>query len=202
MKQKARVESKKRGRPPKFNEEQVIAAAIGAFFQKGYEATTLADLEEATGVDRSTLYNSFGGKAGLYASATGTYLSIAEARLFEPLLVGTDDGYADIGSFLTNLRTGLTSPDAIPGCLIVNDMAARADPEAAKRYRSVMEDGLGRALARTGDPDSDRRSHRASLLTTSVLGLNLVSKLTGDAAEIARILDAMVDEVHRWEQRG
>lgn len=176
----------------------MVAAAIEAFFHKGYEATTLADLEELTGVDRSTLYNSFGGKAGLYASATGTYLTIAEAGLFDPLLVGTDDGYGDILEFLANLRSGLTSPEAIPGCLIVNDMAAGADPEAAARYRAMLEEGLHRALARSGDPNDDRRAARAGLLATSVLGVNLVSKATGDAAEIARLVDSLSDEVGRW----
>ena len=195
MVQKARPEANKRGRPPKFDEDHVIAAAIGAFFHKGFEATTLADLEQATGVDRSTLYNSFGGKAGLYSSATNTYLSIAETSLFDPLLVGTNDGYADILDFLANLRNGLTSADAIPGCLIVNDMAAGADPGAAQRYRAMLEQGLRRALARTGDPDAKRR---AGLLSTSVLGVNLVSKATGDPAEIARLVDAIADEVRRW----
>lgn len=198
MVQKASPEAKKRGRPPKFDEDHVIAAAIGAFFHKGFEATTLADLEQATGVDRSTLYNSFGGKAGLYRSATNTYLSIAEASLFDPLLIGTDDGYADILDFLANLRNGLTSADAIPGCLIVNDMAAGADPGAAQRYRAMLEQGLRRALARTGDQDGKRRSRRTGLLSMSVLGVNLVSKATGDPAEIARLVDAIADEVRRW----
>ncbi len=194
--------SRQRGRPPKFDRERVIAAAIAAFFRKGYEATTLSDLEAATGVDRSTLYNSFDGKAGLYASATGTYLALAEANLFEPLLVGTDDGYADLDSFLDHLRQGLTAADAIPGCLIVNDMAAGADPDAATRYRSILEEGLRRALARTGDPDADRRADRAGLLATSVLGLNLVSKATADPTEIARLLDAMAAEVDRWRREA
>ena len=90
--QNASPEARRRGRPPKFDHDQVVAEAIAAFFQKGFEATTLADLEAVTGVDRSTLYNSFGGKTGLYQSATDTYLSLAEGGLFAPLLVGTSDG--------------------------------------------------------------------------------------------------------------
>ena len=199
MVQKTSPTPKKRGRPPKFDREEVIRAAITAFFHAGYEATTLAEIEAATGVDRSTLYNSFGGKAGLYQSATRTYLAMAEATLFQPLLEGSDDGYADIIEFLANLRTGLTSADAIPGCLIVNDMAAGADPDAAAAYRSTLEDGLQRALSRAGDPDEGRRRERAALLAASVLGVNLVSKVTGDPAEIGRSVDAMETEVRRWQ---
>ncbi|MEL6984489.1 MAG: helix-turn-helix domain-containing protein [Actinomycetota bacterium] len=196
--QKASPEPRKRGRPPKFDHDEVVAAAIGAFFQKGLEATTLADLETATGVDRSTLYNSFGGKNGLYRSATDTYLSLAEAGLFAPLLVGTDDGYGDLLDFLRNLRSGLTSPDAIPGCLIVNDMAAGADPGAAARYRALLEDGLRAALTRTGTLDDEQRTQRAALISASVIGINLISKATGDPNEIGRLIDALTDLVNEW----
>lgn len=200
--QNASPGTRKRGRPPTFDHDEVVAEAIGAFFQKGFEATTLADLEAATGVDRSTLYNSFGGKTGLYRSATNTYLSLAEAGLFAPLLVGTDDGYADILDFLANLRTGLTSADAIPGCLIVNDMAAGADPGAADRYREMLENGVRLALARTSGPDEEQQSHRAGLITASVIGINLVSKATGDRNEIGRLIDALTDLVSGWIQDG
>ena len=189
----------KRGRPPKFDREAVIDAAIAAFYQSGYEATTLPDLEKATGLDRSSLYNSFGGKRGLYEAATRSYLDRFESTPFDPLLVGTNDGYADLLAFLGNLRVGLTATDAIPGCLIVNDMAAGADPEAAQRYRSVMEDGLRRALERTGNPDIAQRNQRAALLAVSVIGANLVSKTTGgDADEVGRTIDAIIAEVVRW----
>lgn len=185
----------KRGRPPKFDREAVISAAIGAFFEKGYENTTLADLESATGVDRSTLYNSFDGKGGLYDLATTTYLENAETWLFEPLHHGDRAAYGDLLEFLSRLRLGMTSPEAIPGCLIVNDMAAQTAPDAAARYRARIEDGLRAALGRAGDT---RAEERASLLTASILGINLVSKMTADAAEIARHIDALGATIDGW----
>lgn len=205
MVQKASVDQEKsssrgRGRPPKFDEQHVVESAIWAFFENGFDGTTLGDIEDATGVDRSTLYNSFGGKKGLYTSATRKYLDFAEAGLFEPLLHGGDDGFADLLDFLGRLRSGLTSETAIPGCLIVNDMATGSDPEAAQRYRDLLEEGLRRALMRAGDSDPERRAARAGLLSTSVLGVNLVSKITrGDTNEIDRLIVAMIDEVERWQ---
>ena len=200
MVQKASAETKKRGRPAKFDREQVIRGAINAFFARGFEATTLGDLEEATGADRSTLYNSFGGKTGLYSSATSTYLAMAEEGLFQPLLEGTDNGYDDLLEFLANLRKGLTTA-VTPGCLIVNDMAAGVDPAAAARYRGLLEEGLRRAFRRTDDPDTDRQRQRAGLLAASVLGVNLVSKATGDPEEIGRHIDAMEHEVLCWRNQ-
>ncbi|MGI9605748.1 MAG: TetR/AcrR family transcriptional regulator [Acidimicrobiales bacterium] len=186
----------RRGRPPKFDRDEVIAAAIGAFFHSGYEATTLGDLEEATGVDRSTLYNSFGGKQGLYDLATTSYIERGEASLFEPLTGGSGDGYADVLEFLGRLRSGLTSPEAIPGCLIVNDMAAGAAPEVATRYRTKLETGLAAALTRAGHPTPEAQ---ADVLAAAVIGVNLVSKMTADPTVIGRHVDAMISTVTDWQ---
>ncbi len=189
----------KRGRPPKFDHEAVVAAAIGAFMRSGFDATTLDDLERATGVDRSTLYNSFGGKQGLYDAATSGYLDRAEAWLFEPLTGGTEHGYADVLTFLGRLREGLSATDAIPGCLIVNDMAVGSAPEAATRYRVQLERGLEAALTRAKHPSPNSD---AALLSAAVLGVNLVSKVTADAAEINRHIDSLTETVARWQAVG
>lgn len=187
----------KRGRPPKFDRNDVIAAAVDAFFRSGYDRTTLADLEAATGVDRSTLYNSFGGKQGLYELATGAYLDTAQRCLFEPLDDQARDGYEAIIDFLHRLRSGLTAPEASPGCLIVNDMAAGSAPKAAADYYRGLERGLMAALARAGHPTPEVH---ASTLATAVLGINLVAKSIGDAAEIRRLVDAVIVMVTTWQE--
>ncbi len=58
-----------RGRPPSFHAETVVADAVGVFWRYGYEATSLAELEQELGINRSTLYNSFDGKEGLFQAA-------------------------------------------------------------------------------------------------------------------------------------
>lgn len=186
----------RKGRPPKFDHDSVVAAAIDAFFQSGFKATSLGDLEKATGVDRSTLYNSFGGKQGLYELATNRYLERAEAWLFNPLAEGTEDGYEDVQTFLARLREGLNATDAIPGCLIVNDMATGSAPEATARYRDQLESGLTKALARSSHPTPGAD---ASLLSAAVLGVNLVSKSTADMAEVDRLLDSMASTIAGWQ---
>ncbi|MEM7339773.1 MAG: TetR/AcrR family transcriptional regulator [Actinomycetota bacterium] len=185
----------RRGRPPKFDRDAVIAAAIESFFRAGYEHTTLADLEGATSVDRSTLYNSFGGKHGLYELAVERYLDRAELSLFGPLHDQNRDGYEAILDLFERLRMGLTSADALPGCLIVNDMAAGAAPEAAARYRDLLEAGLVAALTRAGHPEP---AAPAAVLASTVIGVNLVAKLTTDATEIGRLIDGAAATVAAW----
>ena len=58
--------TKTRGRPRKFDENQAVAAAMNLFWQKGFAATSLDDLSEATGINRPSLYNAFGDKEAIY----------------------------------------------------------------------------------------------------------------------------------------
>jgi len=190
----------RRGRPPKFDADAVVAAAIGAFMAKGFDATTLNDIETATGVDRSTLYNSFGGKAGLYKLATDTYLTSARLGLFATLHDGTR-GLDDVTDFLSTLRQGLTSQDEVLGCLIVNDMSSGSDTEAADCYQDLLESGILAALERAssrGEADADRSQSRAALILTTVLGINLVASNPGTKGQVGRLVEAAIAEVETW----
>jgi AcrR family transcriptional regulator len=58
---------------PQFDEAQVIAAAVGVFWRQGYAAAAISDLTEATGLSRSSLYQRFGDKDGLFQEALAAY---------------------------------------------------------------------------------------------------------------------------------
>lgn len=53
---------KGRGRPKQFDRETALDQALQLFWRHGYEATSLADLVEATGAKAPTLYAEFGNK--------------------------------------------------------------------------------------------------------------------------------------------
>ncbi len=191
----------RRGRPPKFDPAQVIDAAIGAFLLNGFDTTTLTDLETATGVDRSTLYNSFGGKSGLYHRATQRYLDQAAEGLFGILHSGGDDGIEGVVEFLSRLRLELTSQTTSRGCLIVNDMAAGSDPDAARRYRELLYDGLRTALGRAADSgliDPSTVDRRTAFVSAAVIGINLISCHTGDNDQVEQLLGCTITEVAAW----
>ena len=62
------------GRSQEFDTTAVVAAALDVFWARGYEGASLGDLESATGLSRSSLYNSFTNKRGLFDAAVQLYL--------------------------------------------------------------------------------------------------------------------------------
>ena len=63
------------GRPRKAEPEVALAAAMNAFWTKGYEAPSMSDLTEATGLHKASLYQTFGDKHQLFVSALKLYFT-------------------------------------------------------------------------------------------------------------------------------
>ncbi|TCP39180.1 TetR family transcriptional regulator [Tamaricihabitans halophyticus] len=62
------------GRPRKFDEKRVLNAAMETFWEYGYEATSLAQLREATGLSSASLYGAFSSKAELFRRVVEHYI--------------------------------------------------------------------------------------------------------------------------------
>ena len=64
---------KARGRPRRFCTEEALGAALRVFWSKGFDGTSLADLTEAMGITRPSLYAAFGNKEALFREALDLY---------------------------------------------------------------------------------------------------------------------------------
>lgn len=72
-------------RPRTFDTGDVLDTVLEAFRSKGYEATSLDDLEKATGLRRASLYAAYGDKRALYLSALRRWDAACAARLLSDL---------------------------------------------------------------------------------------------------------------------
>ena len=91
-----------RGRPRQYDPQQALAAALGEFRRRGYSATSLDHLSEATKMARPSLYAAFGAKLDIYRQAVRQFADESGARrthaLFdEPALhKGLEDYFGEI----------------------------------------------------------------------------------------------------------
>ena len=115
------------GRPKKFCREDVLARAMPLFWEKGYAACSLKDLEGATGVNKSGLYGEFRDKDDLFAQSLDLYLAqsgVGALLAREPL------GLANIERFLLGGDAGpKTSAPKVTG---TNASASTKDSKDAK----------------------------------------------------------------------
>ena len=103
------------GRPKQFNREGVLDRAIPVFWKQGFANTTVQDLEQATGVNKSGLYTEFKDKEDLFLASLERYAQTRGAEILtaQPL------GWGNIERFL---RLGFGCDDDQRGCFAVNSM--------------------------------------------------------------------------------
>ncbi len=113
----AKPVAKPRGRPLAFNQEKALDAALKVFWSCGYEGTSMAELTEALGINKPSIYAAFGNKEELFRLALQRYVSGPAAFVSEVKKLATARQVVE--SFLQQVATSFTNKDNPNGCLIV-----------------------------------------------------------------------------------
>jgi TetR/AcrR family transcriptional regulator, transcriptional repressor for nem operon len=184
------------GRPRNFEADTVVKRAMEEFWTHGYAGTSPAQLAEATGVGKGSLYNTFGSKRQLFEQALAHYARMGAERAEEFLSRPGTTGEC-IGAYLRGTVDSDIAQPVRRGCLAANTAAELGgrDPEITRTLRAIEERIIAALAARIergrrdGDvrPDIDARATAEFLMNTSG-GLRIRVR-THEAAELYRIID-------------
>ena len=106
-----------RGRPSNFDHEEALEKALQVFWAHGYEGASMAELTEALGINKPSIYAAFGNKEELFHKALGKYLSGPLSYISEAMNQPT--ARETVETFLTKSAELLTNPNNPRGCMIV-----------------------------------------------------------------------------------
>ena len=128
-----------------FNEEQVLDAAMTAFWRHGFEATSLADLEQATGLNKSSLYNAYGSKEELYGRCLERFSGLYGRGMMAEL--ETTNFRSGVEAFFARLVSRLEDGDVPGGCMAtMAAMELGGDGGAVARRVEANLEGLRQAF--------------------------------------------------------
>ena len=135
--------AKRRGRPRAFEPDVALSKATDAFRDGGFAATSLDDLSEAMGINRPSLYGTFGGKRDLFLKAYERYrqdMNTAFAVAFVPGLSLRKTLEKVYAIAIDNYLSGENGPR---GCFTVMTATseAMADPEIRALVQKVLATG-------------------------------------------------------------
>src|SRR5205085_9060545 len=105
-----------------FNKEKVLEVASNIFHQKGYNGTSIDEILKATGLSRSSLYDSFKDKHNLYLQALDYYKN-AEKKAYDMVDQKTLNGIKKIEFLFKEVVNHLIEHPDDNGCLMVNAAA-------------------------------------------------------------------------------
>jgi TetR/AcrR family transcriptional regulator, transcriptional repressor for nem operon len=182
-------------RPREFDEEAVLDAAVQCFWEHGYEATSVRDLIEKTGITGASLYNAFGDKRALYQRALDRYVEdsvVDRIRRCEALAPREA-----IGAFFDEIVRRSLDDRKHKGCMLVNaalDVAPN-DPGFQRIVAAVLvrveKFFLGRVEAGQAD-GTITRSLAAKTLAQHLLGVLMGVRVLARVRPEEALLDGVV----------
>lgn len=132
-----------RGRPRQFDRDDALEKALDTFWARGYSSTSLDDLTGAMGINRPSLYASFGNKHDLFLESIDRYNETVgraplDAFLGEPDIRNAVAAFFDITIECASSRT---RPN---GCLIMNVAVERSvlDSDVRKKLAEAYKEKI------------------------------------------------------------
>lgn len=196
-------------RPRKFERTALLEAALGVFWERGYEATTVQELGERMGIHPGSLFGTFGDKRALFYEALQLYEERVRSYLFALLESPVPRREALGLVFAATIDFLLQNREAgHRGCFMVNSLMERCtlDPDMDTRaqvnlkrleevfYKAVVTAAEnGEISARPeGELRAIARSLMANLIALRVLGrVGASREVLNDTARLAlTVLDS------------
>ncbi len=196
------------GRPRSFDVDEVLDRTIEVFRSRGYEASSMAELERATGLNVSSLYNTFGSKEGLFHQALARYQT-QRLGFFSAALGNGTEGLTDLHRTLDLQEQESASAWALQGCLAINVMA-ELGPRAGDAKQQLIDFRVGLAnavrlplerAAAMGEISPDQVPNAVAMLVCFTLGVGVLMRSEAPTAELAQHFAAAHAVVESWRIR-
>ena len=171
-------------RAKQFDPDEVVSKAVAIFWSKGYEATSIQDLQEGMGIQRQSLYDTFGSKHELFLTALCFY---HENMIVKNLshLFATPTPKKDIQQVFYQRIKDAGNPKIISGCLVTNTLTelGSIDDEIKNQLKKTiafMESAFVNAIKRAqelGEINTNKDANTLSaLLVNNLQGIFVLSK--------------------------
>src|SRR5918912_54651 len=139
-------------RHKEFDRDEALRRAMEVFWSRGYEAASVGELVKHMGINRQSLYDTFGDKHALYLQALDRYREVEGRRVFE-LLERPGSVKKALRQLFQGVVEGAFCDGQRRGCFIGNamsELAGRCKETAARTCSNIAaaEEALHRALLR------------------------------------------------------
>lgn len=188
------------GRPRTFDREDALMSAMALFWEKGYEASGMTEILEATGMARQSLYNTFGDKRGLFIEALQLYCQ-ETIKMVEEHLKRSNSSYENLCDLVFSMAdtSGETSR---MGDLVSNTMVefAGRDPEiqnilsiTTASLERMVQAAVERSVAEGDLPNTVRPRRIAMDVVNSINGMHFMRRAGRDPHDIREVAEATIE---------
>jgi TetR/AcrR family transcriptional repressor of nem operon len=192
-----------------FDQDVLLDQAMAVFWRNGYQGTSIQNLVEETGVNRGSLYATFGDKCGLFLAVLDHY----GERIGRPMMetLGNPDPRLAIKGMFESIIGRIRDPQYPRGCLFTNtslecpsagDAIGRSIAEFLGQQEAAIYQVLRRAQIEGAlDPHEDAQALARFFLGVAQ-GLNVVNKASPDPAILKDIIKVAMRVWDTGQQAG
>lgn len=197
-------------RPREFDRDEALAKARDAFWTRGYEGTSMADLVSELGIASARIYAAFGSKEDLFREAIGLY-EAGEGGFVDRALAEESTAHQAIARILREAVETYTRPGKPWGCMVVTAATNCAAEngrlqdwlaERRRRQTAAIAERLERAL-HDGEFSEDIDVERlADYLTAVMHGLSVQARDGVSAERLTALCDLPLRTVAGFLKRS
>ena len=185
-------------RTKQFDEKEVLNKAMELFWEKGFHATSMQDLVSHLGINRASLYDTFGGKDALFEAAfalyrktsSGTLEALFEAatsvkegfeKLFEKAIEESITDTCRKGCFVVNTTTEL-----VPANDKILQEILQNNTNAENLFTGFVQKGI-----QTGELGSDKNANEIGLMLFALFsGMRVLAKVEPNRQKLQKIVNS------------
>jgi TetR/AcrR family transcriptional regulator, transcriptional repressor for nem operon len=184
-------------RPIEFDENKVLTNAMEQFWKEGFEASSVQKLLDCTGINRGTLYNSFGDKDTFFKSCVDQYNSLVEKQIAASLKNEKLGAWDAIQAYFDESVSGVSNKHRSMGCLLVNSIceSINYDKEMRKVVRGSLATIRKALLARLKEAHKNKKMKKgisaefaADVLMNTFHGIRVNSRDGKNAKQLNELL--------------
>lgn len=190
-------------RPLKFDPEAVLEKCMLQFWQHGYDNTSIGNLEQASGLKRTSIYNSFGDKESLFKRVIEYFIQ-TKCVYWTDILLQPDSFVTGVDNLLSTMIRENFDANYPTGCLIAYS-AAGIDRhgmeirEAIRQGHNIMIEGLETGIRNAIEAGKLRSDTKVSVLAMFILnnfqGTMLLSKTIGTETNLQEVKDIILSTI-------
>ncbi len=168
-------------RKKEYREEEVIDKAMALFWRNGYENSSMQMLEKEMGINKFSIYSSFGSKNGVFLESIKSYKKLL-SQIIDKLTAATN-GVEGIKHYFYDFVEFSKENERGKGCLIVNtanELGEDADPqiqEQLRKFTMEVRDVFANKLKLDFAGNPIVLEQKADYLIISMFGLASASRM-------------------------
>ena len=193
-------------RPVEFDEDKVLTNAMEQFWKEGYEASSVRKLLDCTGINRGTLYNSFGDKDTFFRACVEYYNMIVQKQIESSLKDENLSCWNAIEAYFEETISNVSQKQRAMGCMLVNSLCESVNQNRV--LRKLVRDSLmlirKEFLVRLSEAKANRKLKKglgidfaADVLMNTLYGIRVNSRSGRETKQLKMLVKHSIDSLKK-----